>query len=49
MFVVASTGFCLWAVYGVGNRAWPLVASNLVCLSLCIAILILKLRYAGGR
>jgi MtN3 and saliva related transmembrane protein len=49
MFAVAATGFCLWAVYGLAQQAWPLVGSNLVCLALCIAIMALKLRYDGGR
>ena len=49
MFAVAATGFCLWTIYGLANRSWPLVGSNLVCLGLCMAIMALKLRYDGGK
>lgn len=45
MYVVTVAGFALWAVYGVLSKSWPLVGSNLVCLSLSAAILVLKLKY----
>jgi MtN3 and saliva related transmembrane protein len=45
MYIVTVTGFSLWTVYGVLLGSWPLVGSNLVCLSLSAVILALKLRY----
>ena len=45
MYVVTVTGFTLWTVYGVLLKSWPLVGSNLVCLALSAAILVLKLKY----
>jgi MtN3 and saliva related transmembrane protein len=45
MYVVTVTGFSLWTVYGVALKSWPLVGSNLVCLTLAAVILALKLRY----
>ena len=47
MYVVTVTGFGLWIAYGVALKSWPLVGSNLVCLGLAAAILVLKLRYRG--
>ena len=45
MYVVTVTGFALWIVYGVMLKSWPLVGSNVVCLGLSAAILVLKLKY----
>lgn len=49
MYVVTVTGFGLWTLYGLAQGAWPLVGSNLVCLSLAAVILALKLRYGDGE
>jgi MtN3 and saliva related transmembrane protein len=46
MYVVTVTGFSLWTTYGVFLKSWPLVASNVVCLGLSAAILVLKWRYS---
>ena len=48
MYVVTVAGFSLWAAYGLALGSWPLVGSNLVCLVLSAAILVLKLRYGGA-
>lgn len=48
MYVVTVAGFGLWTLYGLAQGAWPLVGSNLVCLSLAAVILALKLRYGDG-
>lgn len=45
MYVVTVAGFTLWTVYGVMLKSWPLVGSNLICLGLSAAILVLKLKY----
>jgi MtN3 and saliva related transmembrane protein len=48
MYVVTVAGFGLWILYGLALGSWPLVGSNLVCLSLAAVILALKLKY-GAR
>lgn len=49
MYVVTVTGFSLWSFYGFLLGSWPLIASNLVSLSLSAAILVLKLRFGGNE
>lgn len=52
MYVVTVTGFALWITYGVLTGAWPVAASNLVCLVLAAIILALKWRFSprtGGH
>ena len=44
MYVITVIGFGLWATYGFSLGSWPLVASNLVSLSLSALIVVLKLR-----
>jgi MtN3 and saliva related transmembrane protein len=46
MYVVTVTGFSLWIAYGVLIRSWPVMASNVVCLLLSGAILVLKWRFS---
>ncbi len=45
MYVVTVTGFMLWTAYGLAIGRWPVAASNVVCLVLAAAILILKFRF----
>ncbi len=47
MYLVTVLGFALWTAYGGLLRSWPLVASNVVSLTLSATILILKLRSRG--
>ena len=47
MYAVTVTGFTLWITYGIMTRAWPVMASNAVCLLLSATILILKWRLGG--
>jgi MtN3 and saliva related transmembrane protein len=47
MYAVTVTGFTLWITYGIMPRAWPVMASNAVCLLLSATILILKWRLDG--
>ena len=44
-YVVTVTGFAGWIVYGLLIRAWPVVASNIACLLMSGAVLVLKWRY----
>jgi MtN3 and saliva related transmembrane protein len=45
MMITFSLGVCLWIVYGIAIGARPIVATNVVTLTLAILILILKIRY----
>lgn len=47
MYAVTVTGFSLWTIYGVMIGSWPVIGSNLVCLSLSGTILGLKWRYSA--
>ncbi len=49
MYLVTVTGFLLWTAYGVLIGKWPIVGSNLVCLAMSAAVLVLKLRYPGDK
>jgi len=43
MYAVTVAGFTLWTAYGAMQTAWPLIASNSVCLTLSAFILTMKL------
>lgn len=43
MYVLTVAGFSLWTTYGVLLGAWPLIATNAICLSLSAFILLMKL------
>lgn len=43
MYTVTVAGFVLWTSYGVMQRAWPLIASNAICLVFSAFILTMKL------
>lgn len=49
MYLLTVTGFSLWTVYGVMLAAWPLVATNVICLSFSSFILGMKLLSQGRR
>lgn len=44
MYGAMTAGVVLWLAYGVLIQAWPLVAANVVTLSLAGSILVMKLR-----
>jgi MtN3 and saliva related transmembrane protein len=46
MYLVTVTGFCLWIVYGVLIRSWPVAVSNTICLGMSGAVLALKWRFS---
>ncbi|WP_091735113.1 SemiSWEET family sugar transporter [Phenylobacterium immobile] len=48
MYLVTVTGFILWTAFGALTKSWPIVGSNLVCLMLSAAILVLRLRFGDG-
>ena len=43
MYLVTVAGFTLWTAYGAMLTAWPLIASNGICLVLSAFILTMKL------
>ncbi len=43
MYLVTVAGFTLWTAYGAMQTAWPLIASNSICLLLSGFILMMKL------
>jgi MtN3 and saliva related transmembrane protein len=43
MYVVTVLGFVSWTTYGVLSKAWPITASNGICLILSVFILTMKL------
>ena len=45
MYLLTMAAFGLWSTYGLMLKSWPLMISNLICLALASAILVLKLRY----
>ena len=49
MYAVTVSGFGLWIAYGLQIGSWPVAASNIVCLLLSGAILVLKWRFEHGR
>jgi MtN3 and saliva related transmembrane protein len=47
MYSAFTLGVALWLVYGLALGAWPLILANAVTLSLALAILVMRLRYAN--
>ncbi len=47
MFAVSASAFTLWSIYGWLQQSWPLVAANVVCLTLVLTIVGLRLRFDG--
>ncbi|ACG76914.1 conserved hypothetical protein [Phenylobacterium zucineum HLK1] len=46
MYVVTVTGFTLWIIYGALIGSWPVIGSNVVCLTMSATILALKWRFS---
>ena len=45
MFIILTTGLCLWLTYGLLVRDLPLILANCVTLILALIVLFLKVRY----
>ena len=45
MLVVLIIGFILWLVYGFTVKDTPIIAANVVALSIITSILVLKIKY----
>ena len=48
-YAITVTGFACWIVYAVLIKAWPVIASNLACLLMSGAVLVLKWRFSGKK
>ncbi len=48
-YVVTVTGFSCWIVYGILIRAWPVIVSNVACLLMSGAVLVMKWRFEQKR
>ena len=46
MFLLFSFGVLCWLIYGIGLGSIPMIAANVVTLTLALAILCLKLRFS---
>ena len=46
-YAVTVTGFTLWTIYGLMTGIWPVIGSNIICLSLAAVILVQKARYSA--
>ena len=44
-YVVTVAGFSCWILYGVMIGAWPVIASNIACLLMSGAVLVMKWRF----
>ena len=45
MFSIFSTGIVFWLIYGILIRSTPIIAANVVTLTLSVIIIVLKVRY----
>ena len=48
MLLSFTVGVALWLTYGIGIRQLPVILPNVVTLALQLAIIFLKVRYAGA-
>lgn len=47
MYALFTAGVAMWVAYGALMASGPLLAANIVTLTLALAILLMKLRYGG--
>jgi len=45
MYVIFASGVALWLIYGILLGAWPIIAANVVTLTLALAIIAMAIRY----
>ncbi len=49
MYLAFTTGIGLWLVYGILDKAWPLILANTLTFALALSILAMKIRYGSRR
>jgi len=45
MYAIFTSGVVLWLIYGILMGAWPIIAANVVTLTLALAIIAMAIRY----
>jgi MtN3 and saliva related transmembrane protein len=45
MYAIFTSGVALWLAYGILLGAWPIIAANVVTLTLALSIIVMKIRY----
>ena len=45
MYAIFTSGVVLWLIYGILLGAWPIIAANVVTLTLALAIIAMAIRY----
>jgi len=45
MYAIFTSGAVLWLIYGILMGAWPIIAANVVTLTLALAIIAMAIRY----
>ena len=48
MFLVTSTAFLLWMIFGALQSSWPLIAANATCLILAMTIVGLRVHFGDS-
>ena len=43
MYVILTFGIFLWFIYGIFIKEWPIIITNIISFSLCLAVVIIKL------
>ena len=46
---ITVTGFACWTAYGILIKAWPVIVSNIACLLMSGAVLVMKWRFERAR
>ncbi len=44
MYIFFTVGLFLWEYYGICTLQWPIIISNIICITLVIPILYLKIK-----
>jgi len=45
MYAIFTSGVVLWLIYGILMGAWPIIAANVVTLTLALVIIAMAIRY----
>ncbi len=48
MLLAFAAGVFLWLLYGIWLHAMPIIVANAITLALIVAILVMKIRFAGA-
>jgi len=48
MYLILTAGVLLWLIYGILIGEFPVILANSVTLVLCLAVLVMKMRFSKG-